>query len=114
MTLCAMFFFNFFFTTILGVDFDLLKTHYLFDNETSEQRVLIAVYDDLILEAEEQFFLYFPTLSTNDGVLLIAETTPNRVTVTLKDDEGNAIYRPEAAEGNSVWVYRGRKPVIDK
>lgn len=79
------------------MDFDLLKTHYVFDNKTSKQRVLIAVYDDLILEAEEHFLLYFPTLSTNDGVLLIAETTPNSVTVTLQDDEGNAIYQLDQA-----------------
>ena len=71
------------------MDFDLLETHYVFDDETNEQRVLVVAYDDDILEAEEYFTLYFPTLTTSKDVLLITETSPNSVRVTIQDDEGN-------------------------
>ena len=72
-----------------GVDFDLLETHYIFDNETSEHKVKIIAFDDLILEAEEYFLLYFPTLNTRKDVLLMTETSPNSVRVVIQDDEGN-------------------------
>lgn len=72
-----------------GRDFDLLEIHYVFDNETSEQTVRIVAYDDHILEAEEYFLLYFPTLATSNDVQLITQAAPNSVRVTIQDDEGN-------------------------
>ena len=74
-----------------GTDFDVLEEHYEFNNETTEQAVHIVVYDDLILEEEEYFLLYIPTLSTNNDVLLVTETSPNSVRVIIHDDEGNEI-----------------------
>ena len=68
----------------------------MFDNGTSEQTVHIIVYDDKILEAEEYFWLYFPSLTTNNDVHLIAETIPNRATVTIQDNEGNNNYAYES------------------
>ena len=71
-----------------GRDFDLTKTHYVFDNETSEQTVRIQVYDDHILGMEEQFELYFPPLRRSSDVQFITMTSPNSVKVIIQDDEG--------------------------
>ena len=70
-----------------GRDFDLFETRYVFDNETSEQIVRIQVYDDPKLGIEEQFELYFPSLTRNHDVQLIT-LTPSSVTVIIQDDEG--------------------------
>ena len=71
-----------------GSDFDVLETHYVFDNETSEQIVRIQVYDDHKLGIEEHFELYFPALTGNGDVQLITLTSPYSVTVIIQDNEG--------------------------
>ena len=70
-----------------GWDFDLFETHYVFDNETSEQIVRIQVYDDDKLGIEEQFELYFPSQTRSHDVQHIT-LTPTSVTVIIQDDEG--------------------------
>lgn len=71
-----------------GRDFDLFETRYVFDNETSEQVVRIQVYDDHKLGIEEQFELYFPSLTRSHDVQHITLTSPSSVTVIIQDDEG--------------------------
>ena len=71
-----------------GSDFDVLETHYVFDNETSEQIVPIQVYDDQKLGIEKHFELYFPALTGRGDVQFITLTSPNSVAVIIQDDEG--------------------------
>ena len=78
----------FYYMIIIGQDYDLIQSNYVFTSDIGNVTVPVKIYDDNVAESLETFFVCLPNLvPTNADVMLINYVQPNCVRVNIIDDD---------------------------
>ena len=77
---------------ILGRDFNLTNTIFVFNSEITQNVVPIEIYDDDLVEGTETFFICLPDLDEiNMDAMLVNDALPNCVTILIEDNDSKEL-----------------------